>query len=131
MTDQPIPLPELRTLTAAQRLCWTLIEDAINTLRRSGSTYARDRNVTAALLVDEVRTWIAAGDFGLGGFGWCCAALELSPEYVRRLIHEAEQTEGWHIDVKPRSARTIDPSRAAKRANLQRWRARRREARLR
>lgn len=124
--DSPIPLPELRTLSQAQRFCWALVEDALNTLRRSGATYARDRATTAEQLVSEVRHWLTAAEPGPCGFGWCCSALGLAPDYVRRLIAEAEQRPDWLIDVKPRSARTIDPARAGKRASLQRWRQRRR-----
>jgi hypothetical protein len=129
MDQSPIPLPELRTLSPAQRLCWSLVEDTLNTLRRSGATYARDRGTTAAMLVAEARQWIAADDHGLGSFAWCCGGLGLAPDYVRRLIDEAASGPGWLIAVKPRSARTVDPARAAKRAHLQRWRAKRRQLR--
>lgn len=123
-----------RSPLPAESLCFALIEDAINVLRRRGQTDGKHRSESPDRFLRETRQWIASDAAGwVFSFVRCCRAVGLDPDQVREMIHRAERRPGWIIDgrLRRRQHTLSDAPQAEKRREvLRRHRARKRARRV-
>jgi hypothetical protein len=110
----------VRSQRAGERerlLMLAVLEDAITCYQR----YARARGPAARQLFEDARAWLESEDRSvLFSFESICDALEISPGFVRRRLHEWEK----HHAPLPRPAHSVTAEPGRRRAAARRGRTR-------